>query len=532
LHKIFELQAIFNFNRSEFQMFCLCRASATRCIASVLIARKQLQNAKKYTLTPQTNLAHCFPRRYLSRVKSKVSGRDGMLNSETERRTPRASQVESLTHKKVVNKSSDKSKDIGEKIPEKAVVKQPHKLVTADELKEFPFLTLGVSRQLTNRLNENLGIKTPVEIQSLAIRPISSYRNLVIQSETGSGKTLAYLLPVIQQAKHRCHTIIAVPTRELAYQIYIEARKLTPKKDLACYVSRPGIETEFQRLKESPPKIIIGTPKQLLSVVRDHEFLFSNVKRFIADEVDKMLPPIPTGMRWLIRKRERHPKPLTVLLAVIEGIAKKPVQYIACSATIDDQIVENLTDLQWGRRMNVIKSEKCHETPVAVPSSIKHNYVFIPDFSIDSKVAVLSKIFVQTGKKPTLVFVHRDHSSNDYVKELVDLNINAVSYYKQVLGGGLQDIKTFLENFRTGNISVVVASEEEVRGLDFKDLQHVFIFQVPRTAEEYLHLAGRVGRLGKEGIVTTVIAELHDIGLTRLLNIYKRLGITGKEIEA
>ena len=79
---------------------------------------------------------------------------------------------------------------------------------------------------------------------------------------------------------------------------------------------------------------------------------------------------------------------------------------------------------------------------------------------------------------------------------------------------------------------MVVASEEEVRGLDFKDLQHVFIFQVPRTAEEYLHLAGRVGRLGKEGIVTTVIAELHDIGLTRLLNIYKRLGITGKEIEA
>lgn len=60
----------------------------------------------------------------------------------------------------------------------------------------------------------------------------------------------------------------------------------------------------------------------MLSVVRDHEFLFSNVKRFVADEVDKMLPPIPTRMRDLIKKREKFPKPLTVLLAVIEGIAK------------------------------------------------------------------------------------------------------------------------------------------------------------------------------------------------------------------
>ena len=85
--------------------------------------------------------------------------------------------------------------------------------------------------------------------------------------------------------------------------------------------------------------------------------------------------------------------------------------------------------------------------------------------------------------------------------------------------------------FFVGKISVVVASEEEVRGLDFKDLEHVFIFDVPRTAEEYLHLAGRVGRLGKEGMVTTVIAELHDTGLQRLLGIYKRLGIAGNVIE-
>ena len=107
---------------------------------------------------------------------------------------------------------------------------------TIEDLEKSQFLSLGVSKQLVKRLNES-GITEPVEIQSLSLRAISVYRNVVIHSETGSGKTLAYLLPVIQQAKHICHTIIAVPTRELAYQVYIEARKLTPKNDLACYVS-------------------------------------------------------------------------------------------------------------------------------------------------------------------------------------------------------------------------------------------------------------------------------------------------------
>ena len=64
--------------------------------------------------------------------------------------------------------------------------------------------------------------------------------------------------------------------------------------------------------------------------------------------------------------------------------------------------------------------------------------------------SLVFRLFLKTGKKQILVFVHRDHSSNDYVKELCDLNINAVSYYKQILGGSLQDIHTFLDDFKTG----------------------------------------------------------------------------------
>ena len=106
-----------------------------------------------------------------------------------------------------------------------------------EDLGKSPFHSLGLSNQLVKRLKENIGITEPVEIQSLSLRPIKMYRNVVIQSETGSGKTLAYLLPIIQQAKFICNTVIVVPSRELAYQIYLEARKLTANADLACYVS-------------------------------------------------------------------------------------------------------------------------------------------------------------------------------------------------------------------------------------------------------------------------------------------------------
>lgn len=112
-----------------------------------------------------------------------------------------------------------------------------HKNYSLEDLEKSPFHSLGISNQLVKRLKENIGITEPVEIQSLSLRPIKMYRNVVIQSETGSGKTLAYLLPIIQQAKFICNTVIVVPSRELAYQIYLEARKLTTNADIACYVS-------------------------------------------------------------------------------------------------------------------------------------------------------------------------------------------------------------------------------------------------------------------------------------------------------
>lgn len=408
--------------------------------------------------------------------------------------------------------------------------KKPFQYVTDEKQNTSGFSGLGVSPKLVSRLSELMGITKPLEIQSLALPAIFKRRNIIMQSETGSGKTLAYLLPTIQQARQPCTTVIIVPTRELAYQIYIEARKLIDRKDVACYVSRPGIESEFEKLKQFPPKIVIGTPKQLLSVVQDHEFLFSNVKRVITDEIDKMFPRMLMSNKKLARKQQKHPKPFNTLLAVLQGITKNKIQFIACSATINEQLIDNLKDYGWSSRPTVIRPEKFNDKEKSVPSCIKHNYVLVQDNSVDSKAAVISKIFTRTNQKAALVFVHRDHSVSNYVAEMQNLHLNAVAFYKEVVSGDTGDIIKFLERFRTGKISVVVVSEEEVRGLDFKELDHVYLFDVPRSLDDYLHMAGRVGRLGREGTVTTIVSELHEVRLARLRDMYSELGVTAKEI--
>lgn len=214
-------------------MWYFCRRTARKLL------HKQIHGQIVQELIPKWSIfaSQNFPSRSLRTVAGKVSGKESKESEYMKRRQvgkqglktarSRASNEISSAKEQASSRNSNKEQVKSERI---------HRVITTDELKEYPFLSLGVSKQLVKRLKENFGISDPLEIQSLAIRPISSRKNLVIHSETGSGKTLAYLLPVIQQAKHRCHTLIAVPTRELAYQIYIEARKLAPKKDVACYV--------------------------------------------------------------------------------------------------------------------------------------------------------------------------------------------------------------------------------------------------------------------------------------------------------
>ena len=140
------------------------------------------------------------------------------------------------------------------------------------------------------------------------------------------------------------------------------------------------------------------------------------------------------------------------------------------------------------------------------------------------------RIFRETHQQSALVFIHRKHSVDDFVWELKELGMNAVALYQQVANQNTGEFEKFLKDFRTGKIQVVVGNEETVRGLDFKELDHVYLMEVPKNMDEYIHLAGRVGRQGRPGTATTFVSKVVQGEERRLLLEYRRLGLSFKKL--
>ncbi|XP_029189872.2 probable ATP-dependent RNA helicase YfmL [Acropora millepora] len=392
--------------------------------------------------------------------------------------------------------------------------------------------------KLHSKLVEKLGqqgIEKPTPIQKEAVPLVLKNKSVLIHSETGSGKTLVFLLPAIQDPGKGFGTVIIVPTRELASQMLYEAHNLLGNKSaVESFVS--GVDTEKQeaRLKDrdNRPLIVIGTAKRLLEIVENDPLIVHRTKRIIVDEVDKVL--LPLKKRSSLKKvilRENHPRPAKLLVEKIKRHSRvRPVQLIGASATVNDELKEDLSELGWGDHVAVIQSPSFEGKRRNIPSCIKHQYVVFDDSFGGTKAQTLARIFRESSQKAALVFVHRLHSVDSFVWELRDLGLNAVALYKKVADQNPEQFQEFLEQFRTGQIEIVVGNEETVRGLDFKELDHVYLMEVPKDVDEYLHLAGRVGRQGRPGTATTMVSTGDPRDERRIKLEYKRLELPFEEI--
>ena len=144
--------------------------------------------------------------------------------------------------------------------------------------------------------------------------------------------------------------------------------------------------------------------------------------------------------------------------------------------------------------------------------------------------SVFVRIFRDSGQKSALVFIHRLQSVDSFVWELRELGINAVALYKQAANQDHEEYQKFLTDFQTGKINVVVGTEETVRGLDFKELDHVYLTEVAKNIDEYLHLAGRVGRQGRPGTATTLVSTKDPREEIRMKLEYRRLELPFEQI--
>ena len=411
---------------------------------------------------------------------------------------------------------------------------------TETSMGSVSFQALGVTPSLCRSLKEE-GILVPSLIQCEAL-PVTFARtsNCIIQSETGTGKTLTFLLPALQEQVPSMTTLILVPTRELAIQIQYQARKLVgqdkrAKRVLAMY---SGIDDKdlVASYMERRPNILIGTPKRILELLKTNLKDFTSLRRLVLDEVDKLLLlPKKKGNLKKRLMRDVHPRPTNLIVPKLLSLQERfRMQLIASSATVDEHLKEELVDLGWTQNLEIISTNESSRELIS-PDTIKHLCLNVEPYNTwntddditnsRDKIDTLLEHFKSSGENSALVFIHRNAPITQFVYDLQQRGIKTTALHENV--SSPTQYAECVEKFESGEIELMVATEETVRGLDFAWLSTVYLMVVPRTAKDYLHLCGRVGRVGQHGRAVVIVEDERE--RKRIEAHYKRLGVDGME---
>jgi len=283
-------------------------------------------------------------------------------------------------------------------------------------------------------------------------------------------------------------------------------------------------------LKQIKPNIVIGTPKRLLQFAEDNCYIFHDVQRVVFDEPDKTFSI--TSIEHLRMRHKKlkkrivhiHPRPGEILLSMLLDVCKGRFQLICTSATINDALRGELAEIGWGDHY----ADVICTPPLTIPESIKHCFAVANEANGGlNKVDMLVRLFQDSHENCALVFIHSQSRIDQFTYELRSRGFTADPLYKHSAG----DFSLFMEDFKQGKINFAIGTEETVRGLDFTWLQTVYTLMVPKGAAEYLHMCGRVGRVGKKGRAVTIVdPSVEAKELSHLQMIYKQLKVEPVQI--
>ncbi len=336
---------------------------------------------------------------------------------------------------------------------------------------------------------ERQGFTEPTQIQEKCIPLLLEGKDVVGQSETGSGKTLAFGLPLLQKAKpgKGVQALILTPTRELCVQVAEVLKTFAAPLSLkvGSIYGGVGYEPQYEALRRC--EIIVGTPGRILDHVGQKTANFSTVVYAVLDEADKMLE-------------------MGFIEDVEQIIATLPreKQTVLFSATLPDQIVDLMNKYL---RLPVTVRARTHVDR----SKLRQVYYDVP---IRDKFSVLVHLLKQKTPGLALVFVATRTEA-----DIVAWNLRKAEIHALAIHGGLSQHKRLhaLDSLRQQDIDVLVATDVAARGLDIKNVSHVYNYDVPKTPEEYVHRIGRTARAGEEGDAVTLLADRDYDNFNRIL---------------
>ena len=316
---------------------------------------------------------------------------------------------------------------------------------------------------------------TPTPIQEKSIPGLLKGKDLIGIAQTGTGKTASFVLPILnnmpEKYPRRLRTLVIAPTRELAAQIGESFSKYGQFMKFKHTVIFGGVKQGKQvHALEKGVDIVIATPGRLLDLLNQGMLTLRDIEYFVLDEADRMLD---MGFIHDIKK-------------LLKRLPKQK-QSLFFSATMSQQINSLASNLL----NNPIKVEV---TPQATTvEKITQNIFFVDK---NNKEKLLLELLITKKFNKVLVFTRTKHKAN---KVAVFLNKNKITA-EAIHGNKSQNARTkALKNFKSGQITVLVATDIAARGIDINNISHVINFELPNEPESYVHRIGRTARAGTEG---------------------------------
>ncbi|MGE5268391.1 MAG: DEAD/DEAH box helicase, partial [Thiohalocapsa sp.] len=345
------------------------------------------------------------------------------------------------------------------------------------------FSELNLSPELLQAVTD-AGYTNPTPIQEQAIPVVATGRDVLGCAQTGTGKTAAFALPMIDKlaaGRSRARmprSLILEPTRELAtqveaaFEIYGKQHRLTT----ALLIGGESFENQLKKLDRGVD-VLIATPGRLLDLFERGKVLLTDVRILVIDEADRMLD------MGFIPDVER-----------IVGLLPKTRQTLFFSATMPPEI-RRLADAFLNEPASISVA------PPASPAALVQQALVVVE--PHDKREALRRLIASEDVKNALIFCNRKRDVDILQRSLSRHGLDAAALH----GDMSQPKRTeTLDRFRNGDIRLLVASDVAARGLDIQGLSHVFNFDVPYHAEDYVHRIGRTGRAGKEGRAFTLAA--------------------------
>ena len=354
------------------------------------------------------------------------------------------------------------------------------------------FSKLGLSALLADALRKR-GIVNPTEIQSKTIPLAIAGRDIMGSAETGSGKTLAFLLPIIHRLRRSGTTraLVLAPTRELALQIETNAKIFGQPAGLrtVAVVGGESLPKQIKALRAGVD-ILVATPGRLNDLIERRSVQLGAVEMLVLDEADRML-----DMGFLPQVRR-----------IIKHVPRKR-QTILLTATLSREVERLAQELLSG----YARVEAARPATTVATLTQKAFAVLA-----HAKTPMLLALLKEHAEETFLVFTQTRHGADRVARILTANKHDVVTLHSDRTQS---QRNAAMASFRSGRARVLVATDVAARGIDVDDISFVVNYEVPATADDYIHRVGRTARKGRDGAALTLVSPEEESNLAAIERI-------------